>query len=52
METTNIKLQDFLASLGIQPYYTKGDYAEYAASAQLSDALDRYYIRTVIFKEV
>lgn len=52
MNTTDIRLQDFLSTLGIQPYYAKGDYAEYAASAALSDALDRYYIRTVIFKEV
>ena len=52
METEDIRLQDFLAARGIQPYYVKGDYAEYANSAALSDALDSYYIRTVIFKEV
>lgn len=52
METTNIKLQDFLASLGFKPVYQCGDYAEYYASPALSDALDKYYIRTVIFKEV
>lgn len=52
METTNIKLQDFLTARGIQPVYLKGDYAEYYASPALSEALDDYYIRTVIFKEV
>ena len=50
METENIKLQDFLASLGFVPVYVKGDYAEYATSPALSEALDSYYIRTVIFK--
>lgn len=50
METEDIRLQDFLASLGIYPVYEKGDYAEYATSPALSEALDKYYIRTVIFK--
>lgn len=52
METEDIKLQDFLAARGIQPLYVKGDYAEYYASPALSEALDSYYIRTVIFKGV
>ena len=52
METRNIKLQDFLSSLGFKPLYQSGDYAEYYASPALSEALDKFYIQTVIFKEV